>query len=262
MKQSEIDEQKKQYETSGFVIERGAIDLELSGEMVEHVHWLGRRYPDIRPESLGHGLLAHDPFMWRLAGDDRLLDIAARFIGNDIALFAAHYIAKPPRTGKPVLWHQDGSYWPLEPMEVTTLWVAGTNSTRDNGCMRVIPGTQNAKLLKKSDLTELDKERYVLGFGIREEEIDDSSAIDIELSPGDVSIHNPAIVHGSNENRTDSWRAGLTLRYIPTKTLVNRPVHESLLLRGSAMAPNRYALRPRFDREQHMTFKGCEEFAE
>ena len=261
MNQREIDKQKDRYETSGFVIERGAIDSDLAGEMEEHVHWLGRRYPDIRPESLGHGLLAHDPFMWRLTGDDRLLDIAARFIGNDVALFAAHYIAKPPRTGKPVLWHQDGSYWPLEPMEVTTLWVAATDSTRDNGCMRVIPGTQNAKLIKKSDLAELDQSKYVLGFGIREEDIDDSDAIDIELSAGDVSIHNPAIIHGSNENRTDSWRIGLTLRYIPTKTHVNKADHESLLLRGSADAPNLYAERPRFDRERHMSFRGCEEFA-
>ena len=260
MNRREIDEQIGRYAKSGFVIERGAIDSDLAGEMVDHVHWLERRYPDVRPEGLGHGLLAHDPFMWRLSGDNRLLDIASRFIGNDIALFGAHYIAKPPHTGKPVLWHQDGSYWPLEPMEVTTLWVAATDSKRENGCMRVIPGTQNAKLIEKSDLTQLDKNKYVLGHGIREEEIDDSDAIDIELSAGDVSIHNPAIVHGSNENGTDSWRIGLTLRYIPTKTLVNRADHESLLLRGSAEAPNTYAKRPRFDRENHMSFRGCEEF--
>jgi phytanoyl-CoA hydroxylase len=52
--QREIAEQKSRYETSGFVIERGAIDSDLAGEMAEHVHWLEQRYPDIRPEILQH----------------------------------------------------------------------------------------------------------------------------------------------------------------------------------------------------------------
>jgi hypothetical protein len=50
-----------------------------------------------------------DPFWVRLVSDPRLLSIAARYIGEDIALFASHYIAKPPGDGQPVLFHQDGS---------------------------------------------------------------------------------------------------------------------------------------------------------
>jgi len=251
---------KRAYDEYGYVIARNAIDADLAGEMAEHVHWLARKHPDVPPERFGHNMLAHDPFMWRLAGDDRLLDVAAEFIGNDIALFAAHYIAKPPHTGKAVQWHQDGSYWPLEPMEVTTLWVAGTASNRDNGCMRVIPGTQHAKLLKKSELVELDREQYVLGVGMRADEIDDSAAVDLELEAGDVSIHNPTIIHGSNANTSETWRIGLTLRYVPTTTLVRKERHENLLLRGDA-APgvdNVYAERPRFVEDEHMPFRGSD----
>ena len=68
--------------------------------------------------------------MHRLAGEDRLLDIAEPFIGLNIALLSAHYIAKKPGDGQAVQWHQDGSYWPLEPMRVTTLWVAVTASSK------------------------------------------------------------------------------------------------------------------------------------
>ena len=57
--------------------------------------------------------------------------------GPDIALFASHYISEP---GQPVLWHQDGAYWPLEPMNVVTLWLAVDHSVPENGCLRVIPG--------------------------------------------------------------------------------------------------------------------------
>jgi ectoine hydroxylase-related dioxygenase (phytanoyl-CoA dioxygenase family) len=251
---------RQEYDANGYVIARNAIDAGLAQETVDHVHWLVKKYPDLRPERLHHNLLAHDPFMHRLVGDDRLLDIAEQFIGPHIALFAAHYIAKKPQTGQAVQWHQDGSYWPLEPMEVTTLWVAGTDSKIENGCMRVLPGTQNKHLIKRRELMELDTDKFVLGVGIRPDQIDESDAVDLELNAGDISVHNPNIIHGSNANTSDDWRVGLTLRYIPTSTWVNNEGHENILLRGEKMAgvQNVYADRPRFVEGEHMRFKGCE----
>lgn len=251
---------RREYDKAGYVVVRNAIDSDLAQEMVDHVHWLGQKHPDVRPEQLHHHLLVHDPFMHRLVGDKRLLDIAEQFIGPDIALFAAHYIAKKPLTGQAVGWHQDGSYWPLEPMEVTTLWVAGTDSTVENGCMRLIPGTQHNRLLTRKDMIKMDREGYVLDLGIHPDDIEESQAVDLELKAGDISIHNPAIIHGSNANRSEQWRVGLTLRYIPTTTWVKSEGHENLLLRGKT-APgvaNVYAERPKFTVGEHMPFRGWE----
>ncbi len=250
---------RQEYDKNGYCIARKAIDTDLAAEMVDHVHWLVKKYPDIRPERLQHGLMAHDPFMHRLVCDTRLVDIAAQFIGPDVAMFAAHYIAKKPSIGQAVQWHQDGSYWPLEPMEVTTLWVAGTDSTSANGCMRVVPGTQNNRLLKQSEMVSLDTDKYVLGAGIRPDTIDASDAVDIELNAGDISIHNPSIIHGSNANTTQTWRVGLTLRYIPTTTKVTTVDHPNILCRGAIVPEigNSYADRPRYVAEEHMSFAGC-----
>jgi len=251
---------RQEYDEKGYVVVRNAIDPTLAQEMVDHIHWLGQKYPQTRPEQLHHSLLVNDPFMHRLVGDERLLDIAQHFIGPDIALFAAHYIAKKPRTGQAVGWHQDGSYWPLEPMEVTTLWVAGTDSTVENGCMRIIPGTQHNRLLTRKEMIKMDTEGYVLDLAIRPDEVDEAAAVDLELKAGDISIHNPTIIHGSNANHSEQWRVGLTLRYIPTSTWVKNENHASLLLRGAA-APgvaNTYAPRPRFSPGEHMPFQGWE----
>jgi len=249
---------KQEYDELGYTIVRNAIDTDLAAEVEAHVHWLGKKYSDIRPEHLHHNLLVDDPFIHRLAGDTRLLNIVEEFIGHNIALFAAHYIAKPPFTGQAVLWHQDGTYWPLEPMEVITIWLAGTDSNIENGCIRVIPGTQNKKLLREEELQEVNDGKNVLGSQIHPSQIDDTEAIDVELSAGDVSLHNPSIVHGSNANSSDRWRIGLTLRYIPTSTLVKIEGHNSILLRGDADSNvgNNYAKRPVFDTENHMKFKG------
>ena len=259
MVSTQLDGIREQYERDGYVIIRNAIDPALAEETSRHVDWLLEHNPGIRPEQLHHTLMRQDPFMHHLVGDDRLLDIVEPFIGSDIALFAAHYIAKAPFKGQPVLWHQDGSYWPLEPMEVITIWLAATDSTKENGCMRIIPGTQHQKLLTLRQMQKIDDGSNVLGYGIDPRTLEEDKAIDIELKAGDVSIHHPNVIHGSNANDSPYWRKGLTLRYIPTSTRITKEGHSPFLLRGKAVAGvNEYEPRPRFVEGQHMPFAGAE----
>ena len=89
---------KQQYEEQGYAIVRGAIDAGLAAETAEHVHWLTRKYPGIRPEKFFHNFLVNDPFMHRLVSDDRIVDVLEPFLGPNIALYAPHYIAKHPAT--------------------------------------------------------------------------------------------------------------------------------------------------------------------
>ncbi len=96
------------YNEDGVVIVRGVLDKSLIGELDRHIDWLMARHPDLRPESLGHWLISEDPFWFRFISDPNLLNVAEALVGRDIAFFAADYIAKPPRDGKGVLWHQDG----------------------------------------------------------------------------------------------------------------------------------------------------------
>jgi phytanoyl-CoA hydroxylase len=258
MSMSRTEDVKKQYEREGYVVFRNVIDDELVRETDEFVDWLLQKHPDIQPEHLNSYMMRDEPFLLRLVGEDRLLDVAEQFIGPNIALYGAHFICKPPRTGKAVAWHQDGSYWPLEPMEVTTLWLAVTPSTPENGCLRVIPGTQDL------DLQAMDERHRIEGSmlsGMDQSLADESRAVDLVLQPGDLSVHNPNIVHGSNANTSDDWRRGLTIRYIPTSTRVTRKEGSQFLLRGDAVPGiNEYLPRPRFVVGEHMPFRGQEEY--
>jgi ectoine hydroxylase-related dioxygenase (phytanoyl-CoA dioxygenase family) len=249
----------EQYERDGFVVFRAVLDAALVQEASRHVEWLMSRHPELRPERLHHTLMTHDPFWVRLISDDRLLDIAELFVGPNIALFASHYLCKPPGEGMPVLWHQDGSYWPLEPMEVVTLWLAVDDSLPENGCMRVIPGSHRLELqaLQRSGDTP-----NVLGSHMDPALVDEAQAVDLVLRAGDVSVHHPNIIHGSNANSSTKRRCGLTIRYIPTSTRIKTRESErwpsAFLLRGQA-APgvNEYNPRPRYVKGEHMAFRGC-----
>ena len=251
--------ERAQFDRDGFAVYRQVIDADLVAEASGHVDWLQARHPELRPEQLHHHLMTHDPFWVRLIADDRLLDVAAEYVGSDIALFASHYISKPPGDGQPVLWHQDGSYWPLEPMEVVTLWLAVDASVPANGCMRVIPGSQRMDL---QELHATPGDENVLDLAMEEDQVDASKAVDLVLDPGDVSVHHPNIVHGSNANPSDMRRCGLTIRYIPTTTRIvtdDPPWPSAFLLRGEAVeGVNDYLSWPPYREGEHMRFRGCE----
>lgn len=222
----------KLFERDGFVIFRNVVDTDLTAQASEHVAWLQQRHPELRGEDLGNQLVARDPFWVRLVSDQRLVDIAEQFVGPDIALFASHYICKPPYSGRRVLWHQDGAYWPLEPMKVITLWLAIDDSTPENGCLRVIPGSHREDLHELRLREDVDS---VLGSEAAVA-VDESLAVDITLSAGDVEVHHPNIMHGSDANTSPTRRCGLTIRYIPTSTRIttaDQPFPSALLLRGA-----------------------------
>ncbi|MGN9843293.1 phytanoyl-CoA dioxygenase family protein [Nonomuraea sp. H19] len=256
---TEVDRILKDYDRDGYTIFRNVIDPGLIAEASDHVAWLQARHPDRLGEDLGTELVAGDPFWVRLVSDDRLLDLAQLFVGPDIALFASHYISKPPFSGKPVLWHQDGAYWPLEPMRVVTLWLAVDESTPENGCMRVIPGSHKEDLHELRQRDDIDN---VLGSESAVT-VDESKAVDLVLAPGDVEVHHPNILHASTANTSPKRRCGLTIRYIPTSTRITseeQPFVSALLFRGDP-GVNVYQPFPKYVEGEHMPFAGAGERA-
>lgn len=250
---------KQHYDQEGYVVFPNALDADLMLEAKEHIDYLIKNNPTIRPENLGHTLMKDDPFWVRLISDDRLLDIAEQFIGPDIALFASHYISKPAFDGRPVLWHQDGSYWPLKPMNVVTLWLAVDDSVTENGCMRVIPRTQTMELQQMKANTEVAN---VLDSEVDPALVEEEKAVDLVMKSGGVSVHHPNIIHGSKANHSPMRRCGLTIRYIPTSTQIvtDTPWPSAFLLRGHANPINIYTPKPKFISGKNMPFRGSEDW--
>jgi len=74
------------YERDGFVIVRNVLSAGLIREADRHIAWLMDRHPDLPPESLGHWLIACDPFWVRFLSDRNLLDVAEALVGPNVAL--------------------------------------------------------------------------------------------------------------------------------------------------------------------------------
>jgi len=251
-------EQLEQYQRDGYTVVPEALDADLVREAGDHVAWLQKKHPDLRPENLHHRLVWDDPFWVRLVADERLLELAAPIIGPDIALFASHYICKPPGKGLPVLWHQDGSYWPLEPMEVVTAWLAIDDSDAQNGCMRVLPGTHRPPVIRKH---QRNTERAnVLSSELPLAPEEAARAVDVVVPAGGISLHDPFLIHGSNPNTSARRRCGLTIRYIPTSTRITREWTTFLLGGEDRLQRNEYAPFPAYREGDHFPFRDRDEY--
>src|SRR5215510_16104503 len=81
----------------------------------------------------------------------RVLDAVETIIGPNILAWGTSFFIKEPRNKSFVSWHQDLTYWGLDPADIVTAWIALSESTAENGAMRVIPDTQKLEQIAHRD---------------------------------------------------------------------------------------------------------------
>ena len=144
-----------------------------------------------------------------------ILDAVEDVLGPDILAWTSSMFAKDARDPSYVSWHQDLTYWGLAPPSVTTAWLALSPSKAENGCMRVIPGSHKQEIVDHRD-TFAKGNMLSRGQEIAVE-FDHSRAIDLELEPGQMSLHHVKLFHASNPNTSAERRYGYSIRYIASE---------------------------------------------
>ena len=85
--------------------------------------------------SLTHACL---PFYADLARNPRILDVVEDLIGPDILVWTSTFFIKEASSPTFAAWHQDSTYFGLDPYEQVTAWVALTDASQDAGCIEVL----------------------------------------------------------------------------------------------------------------------------
>jgi non-heme Fe2+,alpha-ketoglutarate-dependent halogenase len=170
-------------------------------------------------------------WVYRIVSHHNVLDAVESVLGPNLLVWDTGWFAKMPGDKKYVSWHQDATYWGLHPPKVTTAWVALSESIPENGCMRVIPGSHKNPLLPQRDTYQPDN---ALSRGQEiAVEVDETQAVDIVVHPGQISLHDIAIVHGSKANISNQPRMGIAVRYIAPEVIQDGNVRQfALLVRG------------------------------
>lgn len=163
-------------------------------------------------------------------------------IGSDVLCWRTEFFPKNPGdsgTG----WHQVETYAigetstgmleatehsPGTPMELTC-WVAFTEATKANGCMKLIPGSHRQwRYDEQARMTWNGRARDNAFFGYNYDDIKidenwdpDQEQVDhVEMRPGEFIIFTARTIHGSNPNRSNRQRMGFAIRSVPTHVRV------------------------------------------
>lgn len=177
-----------------------------------------------------------DPRLLEFLLSDEPLDLVEPIIGPNIGLWSSHFISKDPYTGRATPWHEDSAYWKgrLSAYDnIVTIWLAIDRSTRENGCMRVIPGTHANGF---SEYEPLDDPAHYT-FSSQVKEVDEAQAVYFELERGECSLHDSRIIHGATANTSPNRRCGYTMRYFSTAARVYPEANFKIwLARGKDLA--------------------------
>ena len=240
-------EEVAHYRREGYVVPHYRLPEARVRELARALDKLIADNPGVRPEKLvsahierpggnDEGVRGSRKFL-ELAMDPEILDLVEAAIGPDIILWGAHVFCKPAAEGYPTPWHQDGHYWPMRPLANCTVWVALEQSILENGCLKVIPRSHEARITH-AHLRE-DREDLTLTMRTRDDLVDESKAVALELQPGQMSMHDVFLIHGAERNTSGKRRTGIALRYMPGTSVFERNI--SL---GGTGVPTAFATRP------------------
>ena len=214
------------YRERGYVIPDYRLPDDLLQRIRTSLDGLLASYTDVAPEDLANPHMLPptqgpqpNPFM-QAARHEPVLDMLEQLIGPDLVLWITRVLCKPAAKGREVPWHQDGEYWPMRPLATCSVWIALDPVSTENGCMRFIPGSHKQQQLYRHH--ESKRDNLVLNLELDQDQFDEAQAVNVELEPGQMSLHDVRLIHGSLANTSGRRRAALIMRYMPATSHYDR----------------------------------------
>jgi len=206
--------QLKQYRDEGFVSPINIFSKEKAKEIRNEIELIEKEMPEELEKSGRYNAHLISPLLDEVTHNTKILDAVESLIGEDILVCGTTLFIKNPNEKGFVSYHQDAKYIGLEPHNWVTAWVAITDSNEHNGCMRMWSGSH------KNNLKEHDQkfnEENLLTRGQTVKNVPTDETTPLILTAGQMSLHHPTIVHGSDLNQSDDRRIGFVIQsYIGT----------------------------------------------
>jgi non-haem Fe2+, alpha-ketoglutarate-dependent halogenase len=153
------------------------------------------------------------PWIYDIVSRPNLLDVVEDLIGPDILMYQNGAWFKEADSKAYVSWHQDATYYGIDPLEMVTCWIALSPATTESGCMQVLSGSHKQGQLPV-EYTEVTPDNLLASGQNTLIEKDDARIVPMPLLPGEMSIHHVCSVHSSLPNRGTDRRMGFSIAYM------------------------------------------------
>lgn len=234
-----LSERARRFVDDGYLVVSGLVESDLvEAARAEVVRFARGEYPvtNLPPsapdatddERLAAVLAVHFPhWVSDVAADLVVHPGIAEVLGEICGAHLAHWdggvkamqsmlFLKPP--GLPgQAWHQDERFIPTRDRSLVGAWIALDDADLDNGCLWVLPGSHRRGYLwptrPHGRPDEFDPTDESYGF-------DDTDAVAVPVSTGDVVFFNGYLLHRSMRNRSDRTRRALVNHYMSATSLL------------------------------------------
>lgn len=151
-----------------------------------------------------------DPYFWEIARHAQVLDAVEDLIGPSIQLHNSNMHLKLPEHGGEVDWHQDFPYLPHTNFDLLNTMIMLDDSTPENGCLNVIPGSHRHGPLGHGAAGAGATGNFALSAAQRAvgQPVDD-----VVVPAGGMSIHHCLALHSSQPNRSPNARRALIFTF-------------------------------------------------
>lgn len=155
---------------------------------------------------------SRDPVFRQLAADPRVAQTLRQLMGADQVMLSQNHhncvMTKMPGFSSETQWHQDIRYWRFDRPELVSVWTALGDEKVANGALRMIPGTHRQ---------DFERGRFDAKLFLRPELAENAaliaSAVDCELSAGDVVFFHSRTFHAAGRNTTGAAKLSTVFTY-------------------------------------------------
>ena len=220
---------KSEYEKKGFVVYKNLISKKNLNDMKKSLGAFTKIYKAKNKKSMNmtnkkiNSIHNMEDWVWikKLRKNKTIIAIIKTLIKDKSKNFGSEFFAKPAKYGLKSPVHQDNFYWSLSPLNKNkglTIWISLNKSDKKNGGVFYFKGSHKIGLLNHVPSHAPGSSQTVKNL----KRLKRFSKVYPKLNPGDCLIHNTMVAHGSEPNKSNLPRRGITLRYIPKSSKFNK----------------------------------------
>ena len=162
------------------------------------------------------------PELQRLLYDSPIVEMISVLLGSEeIWYYSDEFFVKGGGAGR-TPWHQDLPYWPMAGEMIASMWIT-LDPLTEHECLEFIPGSHRRTIYDGFNPRIVAEDPRSPYYGTEypplpdiEAERDEWEIVSWEITPGDVVLVHPGVLHGGGPTGPDGRRRTLTVRLYGT----------------------------------------------
>ena len=163
------------------------------------------------------------PEIQRLMYDSPIADMVGALVGSErIWLYSDEFFIKGPGSNR-TPWHQDLPYWPMAGDQIASMWIT-LDPLAEDECLEFVPGSHRRTMYDGFNPRRVAEDPTLPFYGAELPPLPDIEAdrdawdiVSWAITPGDVVLVHPGVLHGGGPTSATGRRRTLTVRWGPSR---------------------------------------------